>query len=82
MLSKMIVKMFSQALEVALWISLIGLVGGGAVFASQTGEGPLAMFAAACVGFLAWVVFAVVFLGAFLILADIQKNVDKIASSE
>ena len=80
MLSKMIVKSFSRFLELALWLSLIGFVGGGAFYANLAESGALSMFAGGCVGFLAWIVFSIVFLGAFLIIADIQKNVDKLAS--
>jgi hypothetical protein len=79
MLSKMIVKLFTRVLEVALWLSLIGFVGGGVALAGEAGE---STFIGGAIGFLAWVVFAVVFMGAFLLIADIQKSVEKIASSK
>lgn len=73
MLSKMIVQMYRGFLEVSLWISLLIFVIGGWQFDGIT---------TALMGFLGWVVFAVVFFGAFLLIADIQKSVEKIASSK
>jgi hypothetical protein len=73
MLSKMIVQMFQRFIEVVLWISLLGFV-----FAGWQYDGITTALAA----FLAWVVFAIVFCGSFLLIADIQKSVEKIASSK
>ena len=73
MLSKMIVQMYTRFLEISLWISLLIFVVGGWNYDGITG---------AFLGFLGWVVFAVVFFGAFLLIADIQKSVEKIASSK
>lgn len=72
MLSKMIVKMFQRFIEVVLWLSMLMFV-----IAGWSYDG----IVTALVGFLIWVVFAVVFFGAILLVADIQKNVEKIASS-
>ncbi len=72
MLSKMIVQMFQRFIEVVLWISMLGFVIAGWSYDGIT---------TALAGFLAWVVFAVVFFGAILLIADIQKNLEKIASS-
>jgi hypothetical protein len=80
MLSKMIVDMYSRFLEVSLWLSLLLFVGVGWNYDELTG---------AFLGFLGWVVFAVVFFGAFLLIAviqqsisSIQESVEKIASSK
>lgn len=68
----MIVKMFQRFIEVVLWLSMLMFV-----IAGWSYDG----IVTALVGFLIWVVFAVVFFGAILLVADIQKNVEKIASS-
>jgi ABC-type multidrug transport system permease subunit len=73
MLSKMILDMYSRFLEISLWISLLLFVIGGWNYDGATGS---------LLGFLAWVVFSVVFFGAFLLIADIQQSVQKIASSK
>ena len=59
-------------IEVVLWLSMLMFV-----IAGWSYDG----IVTALVGFLIWVVFAVVFFGAILLVADIQKNVEKIASS-
>ena len=73
MLSKMIVQMFHRFIEAILWVSLLLFVVVGWQY-----DGVVT----ALVGFLAWVIFAIVFCGAFLLIADIQKSVEKIASSK
>ena len=72
MLSKIIVKMFQRFIEVVLWLSMLMFV-----IAGWSYDG----IVTALVAFLIWVVFAVIFFGAILLVADIQKNVEKIASS-
>ena len=69
----MIVQMFQRFIEVVLWISMLGFV-----IAGWSYDGIITALA----GFLAWVVFAVVFFGAILLIADIQKNLEKIVSSK
>ncbi|MCH8101189.1 MAG: hypothetical protein IIB74_12245 [Proteobacteria bacterium] len=64
--------MFQRFIEVVLWLSMLMFV-----IAGWSYDG----IVTALVGFLIWVVFAVVFFGAILLVADIQKNVEKIASS-
>ena len=78
MLSKAVINLYNLALEAALWLSLIFFVIGG----WTTGDKFGASLIGAAVGFLGWAVFAVVFIGAFLIIADIQKSVASIAASK
>ena len=73
MLSKSIIKTFHSFMELTLWLSLIGFIVAGYQI-----EG----IGTALVGLLAWAIFAIVFCGTFLLIADIQKNVEKIASSK
>ena len=74
MLSNVIVNLYKGALEAALWLSLLLFVIGGWI----VGDG----FGGAAIGFLAWGVFAAVFFGTFLVIADIQKSVAAIAASK
>jgi hypothetical protein len=81
MLSKMIVDMYQRFIELSLWLSLFIFVAGGWNFSNPvTGQGGGAIGAG--IGFLIWVVVAVVFFGAFLVLEDIRKSVKKIESSK
>lgn len=73
MLSKSIINTFHSFMELILWLSLLGFVVAGWQI-----EG----VGTALVGILAWAVFAIVFCGPVLLIADIQKTVDKIASSK
>ena len=73
MLSKSIVNTFHSFIELVLWLTL-----GGFMVAGWQIEG----IGAALVGLLAWVVFAIILVGPILLIADIQKSVEKIASSK
>ena len=73
MLSKSIVNTFHSFMELILWLTLVGFVVAGW---QMEGVG------AALAGVLAWAVFAIVICGPVLLIADIQKSVEKIASSE
>ncbi len=72
--------MYQRFIEVSLWLSLILFIVGGWSFRNpMTGEGGVI---GAGIGFLVWVVVAVVFFGAFLVLDDIRQSVKKIESSK
>ena len=73
MLSKSIVNTFHSFIELVLWLTLVGFMVAGWQI-----EG----IGAALVGLLAWVVFAIILVGPILLIADIQKSVEKIASSK
>ena len=71
MLSKIVVRLYSVLLEVGLWLSLItGLIGG------WQANG----FIGAILGVIGAAIFGAVFLGAFIVLADIRKAVETIDS--
>ena len=71
MLSKIVVRLYSVLLEIGLWLSLItGLIGG------WQANG----FIGAILGVIGAAIFGAVFLGAFIVLADIRKTVETIDS--
>ena len=74
MLSKMVVDAYGRFLELALWLSLIVFVFGG----WQAAPGELSPIVGAMFGFVGWVIFAVVFCGAFLVINDIRNVVRRI----
>ena len=77
MLSKRIVRMDNRFPEAMLRLFLAGLLVGGVCAGQEMGNVVIGVFA----GSFAWIVVSVVFLGGFLILADIQKSVEKISAS-
>lgn len=65
MLSKLVIKLYSMFLELALWLLLLtGVIGGAA------GAGPVG----AIMGFIFAAIMGPVIFGAFLVLDDIRKR--------
>jgi TRAP-type C4-dicarboxylate transport system permease small subunit len=79
MLSRMIVDMYARSIEAALWISLALFVFGGWKFTNPVSNDSAGLIGAAF-GFLLWVVVAVTFFGALLVLEDIRKTLREIQS--
>lgn len=81
MLSKMILDAYGRFIELSLWVSLfLSVWAGWSIRNPMTGEG--GGFIGAIVGFLIWAIVAIVFFGAFLVLADIRKTVRNIEAAE
>jgi len=81
MLSKIIVSSYAVFIEISLWLSLLLFVIGGWNFSNpMTGQG--GGFMGAIIGLLIWLVIAVVFFGAFLVLEDIRKTVKRIEEAK
>ena len=80
MLSKIIVSSYALFIEVSLWLSMLMFAVGGWSYSNPiTGEG--GGFLGAVTGLIVWFIVAVIILGAFLVLNDIRKSVQKIEKS-
>ena len=74
MLSKLISSSYLRCIEISLWLSLIALLGTGWGIGSAQDNVILGVIG----GFIVWFTVAVIFFGAFLILGNMNKTLERI----